>query len=171
MLHKRRQRQMEFNDALRKKNAGNQDLTFDELEKFFSDGHRPFNEPDCRIPNYTLSTRLSSELVEDLNDCHNDQMNEPDQLTSDAPRQPCTPNKEKVRDAEHGQNAVVATSPESQRMPRDLPDLVTAGSADLTHEAPRIQKVTDPNNPRFDAGIFFHPILGKFACAHAPMCK
>ncbi|KAH6655247.1 hypothetical protein BKA67DRAFT_657196 [Truncatella angustata] len=169
-LHKRRQDQIVFNEALRKMNPANEDfvLTGNMAKMDISDKHRPHTKPDERIPSYKLTTKNFPELGKDLQDYRSGNARVPDLLTGNDMPTHCTPAVGQVENQwNKEQNLLLDIGPSTRPTTRQLETLSVA--APSTRDVNPIERISDPDNPGFSAAVFYHPILQQFVCPHG--CK
>lgn len=124
-----------------------------------------------------LKYRVSSqqhfpELGKELKDYRNGYSAQPDLLTGEPLKKLTISPAVKVENQwEKGKDQ--ALFPDAGPVVRPSPgqlEQFTAGAPSTQDTSPN-KKVTDPDENGFNSAVFYHSILKKFVCPHAPKCK
>ncbi|KAH8664268.1 hypothetical protein BX600DRAFT_512322 [Xylariales sp. PMI_506] len=166
MLQMRRQKAMEFDQALRKLNMANETVVMaGELGKLtLDDGHRPHTQPGSCLPN-------SPFVLEPLREYRSGDSREPDLLTGDkVAKHAAIKSQGRVRaHYQPLQASKVESGLELQdRLPprplgRQVVKYVETSNSPKTATNSR-EHVKDPELSGFDVAVFYDPILEKYKC-------
>lgn len=170
MLHERRQKQIEFSEALRQMNPANVDLVLcGEMENLrVHDTRRPYTQPDVRIPTYTWTTQHLPEPDKGRGDRRDRSSGNNFLIHQVRQEPPSLPISRAENSWEIGREANSDTSLGARHTSPQPEKSVEPTSSSGDHASN--ERITDPEDPRFDAGVFYHPILCKFRCPHI-RCK
>ncbi|KAF7521090.1 hypothetical protein G7054_g12556 [Neopestalotiopsis clavispora] len=119
-------------------------------------------------------TQQYPELGKELQDYRNGYSNVPDLLTGEPRKKLIIPPAVLVENRwekgkGQGQELFPDAAPAVRPEPQGLRNLTAA--APSTRDIDPNEKITDPDDARFNAAVFYHPIMEKYTCAHFPKCK
>lgn len=183
MLHDRRQVQIDFGRKLRAMNPANDEfkVVIDMQNMALGDQKQdaskpsdaynpPYTRPDARIVNYTLNPEDFPKLGKDLEDDRSGNSSKPDLLTGEARPKPIIPPVKKFENQwVKGETLFQDSAPVVRPTPGQLDRFPNALHSERDFD-PK-ERVNDPDDPRFNPGVFWHPIMRQFVCVHAPKCK
>ncbi|KAI1863700.1 uncharacterized protein JN550_009400 [Neoarthrinium moseri] len=171
MLHERRKKAVEFEEALKKKDSANADFVLAgkmknlKMQNWYPAGAQPLEQRpgDLQSGNYPA-------LGQELKDFRAGYSKQPDLLTGNVRVKPKIP---PVREVENKWNTQENLFPGATSSISPTPSQL----ADCTKAAPSArdidlhQRIDDPSEPGFNAAVFYVPLLERFKCPHAPRCN